>query len=54
MDLNLFAAAIGVVVSTLVGFYAGFIMGKAVERAKHMKAVQGGSQSGHDPRPRRS
>ena len=44
-----------VIVVGLFGFYAGFVMGKAVERAKHMKAVQGGSsQSGPDPRPRSS
>ncbi|KKK49514.1 hypothetical protein LCGC14_3134310, partial [marine sediment metagenome] len=37
MDLNWIAAAVGVGVSALGGFYAGFIMGKAVERVKHMK-----------------
>ena len=55
MDLNWIAAAVGVVVSALVGFYAGFVMGKAVERVKLMKAVQGGtpqSGPGADPRPR--
>ena len=48
------AAAVGVVVVGLFGFYAGFVMGKAVERVKNTRAVRGGSppSSGLDPRPR--